>query len=97
MSSAAANEKKEKSKIFETVLSSPGMSENCKIVLQLSRQNILLLGRLIEKGLLTEGQRLDDEIINAFPKESIDEFKWIHEEILKKSNLTEFYEKLKSL
>jgi hypothetical protein len=56
-----------------------------------------LLGRLIEKGLLTEGQRLDDEISNAFPKESIDEFKSIHEEILKKSNLTEFYEKLKFL
>ena len=39
---------KEKSKIFETVLSSPGMNEKCKIVLMLSRQNILLLSRLIE-------------------------------------------------
>lgn len=53
MSSAAAIEKKEKFKIFETALSSPGMSEKCKIVLQLSRQNILLLGWLIEKSFLT--------------------------------------------
>ena len=37
----------------------------------------------------------DDEIINALPKESLDEFKVIHEEILKKGDLTEFYEKLK--
>ena len=58
---------KEKSKIFETVLSSPGMHEKCKIVLLLSRQNILLLSRLIETGLLTDQQNFKDEIISAFP------------------------------
>jgi len=88
---------KEKSKIFETVLSSPGMTEKCKIVLMLSRQNILLLSRLIESGLLTDEQAFDDEIIAALPKESVEEFKAIHEEILRKSDLTEFYERLKSL
>ena len=88
---------KEKSKIFETVLSSPGMNEKCKIVLMLSRQNILLLSRLIESGLLTDEQAFDDEIIAALPKESVEEFKAIHEEILRKSDLTEFYERLKSL
>jgi hypothetical protein len=88
---------KEKSKIFETILSSPGMNEKCKIVLMLSRQNILLLSRLIESGLLTDEQAFDDEIIAALPKESVEEFKAIHEEILRKSDLTEFYERLKSL
>ena len=88
---------KEKSKIFETVLSSPGMNEKCKIVLILSRQNILLLSRLIESGLLTDEQAFDDERIAALPKESVEEFKAIHEEILKRSDLTEFYERLKSL
>ena len=73
------------------------MNEKCKIVLMLSRQNILLLSRLIESGLLTDEQAFDDEIFAALPKESVEEFKAIHEEILKKSNLTEFYEKLKSL
>jgi len=88
---------KEKSKIFETVLSSPGMNEKCKIVLMLSRQNILLLSRLIESGLLTNERAFNDEIIAALPKEAVEEFKTIHEEILRKSNLTEFYERLKSL
>lgn len=88
---------KEKSKVFETVLSSPGMCEKRKIVLMLSRQNILLLSRLIETGLLTKEQRLEDEIIAALPKEFLEEFKIIHEEILNKSGLTEFYERLKSL
>jgi len=88
---------KEKSRIFETVLSSPGMNQKCKINLVMSRQNILLLTRLIEAGLLTDQQEIDDEIINALPKESLEEFRTVHEEILRKSNLTEFYEKLKSL
>lgn len=93
--SSAVN--KEKSKIFETILSSPGMIEKCKVVLQLSRQNVLLLSRLIEAGLLTKEQPFDDEIIGALPKESGEEFKAIHEEILKKAELTEFYERLKLL
>ena len=88
---------KEKSKIFETVLSSPGMNEKCKIVLMMSRQNILLLSRLIEAGLLSDEQAFDDEIIAALPKESVEEFKLIHEEILRKSDLTDFYQRLKSL
>ena len=88
---------KEKSKIFETVLSSPGMTEKCKIVLMLSRQNIMLLSRLIEAGLLTEEQAFDDEIIQALRRESLEEFRTLHEEILKKADLLEFYEKLKSI
>ncbi|HEY8690518.1 MAG TPA: hypothetical protein VIM07_14880, partial [Chitinophagaceae bacterium] len=74
---------KEKSKIFETVLSSPGMNEKCKINLMISRQNILLLSRLIEACLLSDKKNFDDEIISALPKESLEEFRGIHEEILK--------------
>ncbi len=88
---------KEKTKIFETILSSPGMSDKCKVVLHLSRQNVLLLSRLIEAGLLTKDQSFEDEILKALPKESLDEFRAIHEEILKNAGLTEFYEKLRSL
>ncbi|MBN8876759.1 MAG: hypothetical protein J0I32_04380 [Sphingobacteriales bacterium] len=88
---------KEKSKIYETILSSPGMTEKCKVVLQLSRQNVLLLSRLIEAGLLTKEQPFEDEIIRALPAASTEEFKAIHEEILRKAELTEFYERLKLL
>ena len=95
--SNVATEKKEKSKIFETVLSSPGMTEKCKIVLMLSRQNILLLSRLIEAGLMSEEQKINDEIISALARESVEEFKIIQHEILKKGNLTDFYERLKFL
>ena len=73
------------------------MGEKCKINLIISRQNIVLLGRLIEAGLLSEKNNLEDEIIASLPPGSLDEFKIIHEEILKKAELTDFYERLKLL
>ena len=73
------------------------MNEKCKINLMMSRQNILLLCRLIEAGLLTDKTPFDDEIIAALPEDSLVEFKSIHEEILKKGELTEFYDRLKTL
>ena len=92
-----SNVSKEKSTIFQTILSSPGMSEKCKINLTISRQNILLLSRLIEAGLLSDKNSFEDEIIEALPAESFEEFKGIHEEILRKGNLTEFYNRLKAI
>ncbi len=92
-----ATENKEKSRIFQTILSSPGMSEKCKVNLTMSRQNILLLGRLIEAGFISDNSPFEDEIIKALPSNSLQEFRIIHEEILKKGELTDFYQSLKSL
>jgi hypothetical protein len=97
MTNVKASTKEEKSKVFDMVLSSPGMAENCKISLQLSRQNVLLLSRLIEAGILSGNRSFEDEILSALPEASAAEFKVIHEELLKKSGLTDFYEKLKAL
>jgi hypothetical protein len=95
--SSVVSVSKEKIKIFETILSSPGMNEKCKISLVTSRQNILILSRLIEAGLLSGKNVFEDEIIGVFPKDSLDEIKLLHEEILKKGGLTDFYQKLKSI
>jgi hypothetical protein len=88
--------KKEKSKVFEMVLSSPGMTESCKISLKISRQNVLVLAKLIESGILEAKPNFEDELFSSIPENSVEEFKIIHEEMLKKSGLTEFYEKLKT-
>lgn len=92
--SSAVN--KEKAKVFETILSSPGMNQSCKISFKISRQNVLLLCRLIEGGVLSPTSRFDDEILNVVAEKSTSEFKIIYEEILKKADLTDFYEKLKT-
>jgi hypothetical protein len=46
--------KNDVAKVFDTVLSIPGMSETVKIDLKISRKNVLLLSCLIEQGLLLE-------------------------------------------
>lgn len=97
MSTVSGTGKKEKAKFFEMVLCSPGMSEHCKISLKMSRQNALLLSRIIEAGILNEKSIFEDEILAALPEGVAVEFKTIHEEILKKAGLSEFYEKLKSI
>ena len=97
MTSALGRPADDKLKIYETVLSSPGMNEKCKISLQLSRQHILLLSRIIESGLSPDKKETEDDIIGFLPKESLEELRLIMDEILRKGGLTEFYEKLKSL
>jgi hypothetical protein len=87
----------EKLKIYETVLSSPGMSEKCKIILHLSRQNILLLSRIIELGLEADKKQMNGDILMLLTEEGIEEFRKVLVEILSKGGLTEFYEKLKLL
>ena len=81
MNNVATNPEKEKSNIFETILSSPGMNEKCKINLVLSRQNIILLSRLIETDLLSGKKDFEDEIKIVLSKEFVEEIKAIHEEI----------------
>lgn len=96
MSSVGGPGKKEKSKVFEMILCSPGMAETCKISFKVTRQNVLVLSRLIEAGILDSKNIFEDDILGSLPPESVTEFKAIHEEILKKAGLADFYEKLKS-
>ncbi len=97
MNSEVMNMKNEKLKIYETVLSSPGMGEKCKIILQLSRQNILLLSRIIELGLEVDRKEMKGDILMLLSEEGLEEFRKVIDEILSKGGLTDFYEKLKSL
>jgi len=87
----------ERGKIFETVLSSPGMKETCKIALSPSRQAILLLCRLIEQGTQGRVGEGGDEILSFMPEESLSELNGVVQELLSKSGLADFYQRLKLL
>ena len=97
MNSEVTKRGNEKLKIYETVLSSPGMGEKCKIILQLSRQNILVLSRIIEGGLEADEKETKGDILMLLTREGIDEFRKVVDDILQKGELTNFYENLKSL
>ena len=68
-----------------------------KINLAISRQNILVLSRLIEAVFLSDNTPYKDELLEALPPDSLDQFRHLHEEILKRGDLTDFYTLLKQI
>lgn len=92
MSSAA----KEKLSIYQALLSLPGMTDKCKAVFHLSRQNVLLLSRIIEAGMKSINES-GDALADMISKETKEELEQVAPELLKKAGLSEFYEKLKTL
>ena len=97
MNSGTNEKSMNRTKIFETILSSPGMQETCKIVLNPTRQTILVLARLIENGVEKKDEKERDEMLSFLPGESLSELKNISEELLKKGGLVEFYDDMKEL
>jgi len=87
--------KSDVAKVFDTVLSIPGMSETVKIDLKISRKNVLLLSHFIKQGLLLEKD--DSNLMGIVSEESLKDLKNISEECLQKASLVELNEKLQSL
>ena len=83
-------------KVYETIMSVPGMSENVKIDFKMSRKNVLLLNAVIEKGLSGKADGTGGilEVINEETKTEIIAFS---DDCLQKVGLTEFNKNLKSL
>lgn len=97
MSSVSNGKATDRMKVFETVLSSPGMTETCKVALSPSRQTILVLCRIIEQNLEAKGGAGEDEFLSFLPAESLNELKQISEELLRRGGLVDFYQRLKAL
>jgi len=79
-------------KVFDTVLSIPGMSEPVKIDLKISRKNVLLLSHFIERGLLLEKD--EGSLMGSIAEEELTELKNISQECLQKAGLVELNQKL---
>ena len=83
-------------KVFDTVLSIPGMNDNVKIQLTIPRKNVLLLSKVIERGLTVKGDTETNNILDIAPQETVQELNAISDELLKKAGLIEMNEKLKT-
>jgi hypothetical protein len=82
-------------KVFDTVLSIPGMNDNVKIQLSIPRKNVLLLSKVIERGLNVKNSEEESNILDIAPKETLQELTALSDELLKKAGLIEMNEKLK--
>lgn len=90
--------KNDVAKIYETLLSIPGMNEEVKVPLKISRKNLLLLTKVIEKGL--NGKESDDKsisVLDIVSAETLQQLGDISVQLLDKSGLAEMNEKLKEL
>lgn len=85
------------SKVYETLLCSPGMNEAVKIDVKINRKTVLLLNNVIELGLTLKDGNQGESLLDLIPKESIDELKIFSEECLNKAGLKDLNEKMKSL
>ena len=84
-------------KVYETLLSIPGMNEVVKIDLRIPRKNILLLSKMIERNLADGGNETEASVLNLVTPEVRDEFLNLVGELLSKGGLSELNEKLESL
>jgi t-SNARE complex subunit (syntaxin) len=84
-------------KVFDTIMSIPGMNETVKIDLRISRKNVLLLNHVIERGLAISNDDKSSGLLSNVPEENLNELKTIADEYLEKAGLIELSEKLNEL
>lgn len=87
--------KNDVAKVYDTVLSTPGMSEMVKIDLKISRKNVLLLSHFIEQGLLLEKDTAS--LMGSVSEEGLTELRNLSQECLLKAGLVELNQKLLTL
>ena len=84
-------------KVYETLLSIPGMNEPVKIDLKLPRKQVLVLSKVIERGLAENGEEAEPSILSLTSPEVRDDLLNIVGELLAKGGLSELNEKLEAL
>jgi hypothetical protein len=85
-------------RVFDTILSIPGMNETVKIDLKISRRNVLLLNSVIERGLtVKDADDKSSNLLDVVPKETLQELTNLSDDCLKKAGLTELSAKLNGL
>ena len=88
---------KEVSLLYETLLSAPGMNDVVKLDLRIPRKNVLLLAKVIEKGLQTKPSEPLEGLLRAAGEGSQEALQQISSELLQKAGLSDMNTKLHSL
>ncbi len=84
-------------KVYDTILSIPGMNETVKIDMRISRKNVLLLNSVIKRGLSEKDDDKSANLLGSIPKETLQELNAFADDCLTKAGLNELSEKLKAL
>ena len=82
-------------KVYDTILSIPGMSDTVKIDAKISRRNVLLLHAVIERGLTVKDPN-ESSLLSIVSAEVLAELTAFADDCLQKAGLTDLREKLKA-
>ncbi|MCF0065671.1 hypothetical protein MUK70_11370 [Dyadobacter chenwenxiniae] len=88
---------KELSSVYDTIMSIPGMNDQIKIDLKISRKNVLLLTQAISKALSDQVMNDSPDLIDISSKESKEELLALSNDCLQKSGLVELNDRLAKL
>lgn len=88
--------KTELARLYETIMSIPGMNETVKIDLKLPRKQVLLLSKVIERGLAEKGEEDGSSFLQLASPQSREDLRNVVSELLGKGGLSELNEKLES-
>jgi hypothetical protein len=88
---------KELALLYETLLSAPGMNDVVKLDLRIPRKNVLLLAKVIEKGLQTKPGEPLEGLLRAAGEGSQEALQQISSELLQKAGLSDMNNKLHTL
>lgn len=80
------------SQVYDTLLSSPGMTETVKLDMRVSRKALLLLSSALESGL-----KQDSGLFSLFGEQTTQELEKLILDCLAKAELTQLSDKLKML
>lgn len=83
--------------LYETLLSAPGMNDVVKLDLRIPRRNILLLAKVIEKGLQTKPGETLEGLLRAAGEGSQEALQQVSSELLQKAGLSDMHNKLHTL
>ncbi|MEP6749412.1 MAG: hypothetical protein ABJB86_16875 [Bacteroidota bacterium] len=87
--------KNEVTKIYETILSIPGMNDQIKIVITIPRKNVLFLSKAIERGItIKDPDEKTPNVLDMVPKDDLKELVTLATDMLEKAGLTSMNQKL---
>ena len=89
--------KQDEQVVYEALLTSPGMSDTVKIDLRVPRRNVLLLGKLIERGIAVQGEKDEGGVLGTLDVTTASELRGIAMDMLDKGGLAAMNDKLNSL
>ncbi|ANH81665.1 hypothetical protein A8C56_12340 [Niabella ginsenosidivorans] len=88
---------KEVALLYETIMSAPGMNDAVKLDLRIPRKNVLLLVKVLEKGLQTKTGDALEGLMRAAGESSQESMQQIGTELLEKAGLSDMHTRLSTL